>query len=136
MHASRIEVFIKQSYNCNCIISGWDMSCIYIFSGKLCSLWLMHEYYFIFFVSSSKLPHLQVWTLQLMLEFSKFNISPTGTLMTFTRLFWRKIWPVVIARVLLLSCKNFNVAHYSKSSTGIDTKLGILAHYDKMQLQD
>ena len=36
----------------------------------------------------------------------------------------------------LLSCKNFNVAHYSKSINDINTKLGILAHYEKMQLQD
>ena len=33
-----------------------------------------------------------------------------------------------------LSFKNFNVAHYSKSIKGINTKLGILAHHDKMQL--
>ena len=46
----------------------------------------------------------------------------------------------MIARSLLLllqlSCKNFNVAHYSKSIKGIITKLGILDHHDKMQLQD
>ena len=35
----------------------------------------------------------------------------------------------------LLLCKNFNVAHYSKSIKGIKIKLGILAHHDKMQLQ-
>ena len=39
--------------------------------------------------------------------------------------------------LLLLSlCKNFNVAHYSKSIKGINTKLGILAHHDKLKLQD
>ena len=36
----------------------------------------------------------------------------------------------------LSSCKNFNVAHYLKSITDINSKLGILAHHDKMQLQD
>ena len=36
----------------------------------------------------------------------------------------------------LLFCKNFNVAQYSKSIKGINTKLGILGHHDKMQLQD
>ena len=35
-----------------------------------------------------------------------------------------------------VSCKNFNVAHYSKSLKGINTKHGILAHQDKMQLKD
>ena len=37
------------------------------------------------------------------------------------------------------SCKNFNVAHYSKNIKGINTKVGILANHDKshkMQLQD
>ena len=51
----------------------------------------------------------------------------------------RKSQASVIARstsLLSLSCKNFNVAHYSKSIKGIITKLGILAHHDKMQLQD
>ena len=33
-------------------------------------------------------------------------------------------------------CKNFNVAHYSKSIKGINTKLGILTQQDKVQLQD
>ena len=37
---------------------------------------------------------------------------------------------IVIAR--LLSCKNFSVAHYSKSIKGINTKLGIIAHHDNM----
>ena len=35
----------------------------------------------------------------------------------------------------LLSSKNFNVAHYSKNITAINTKLGILIHHGKMQLQ-
>ena len=35
-----------------------------------------------------------------------------------------------------LPCKNIYAAHYSKSIKGINTKLGILAHYDKMPLQD
>ena len=30
--------------------------------------------------------------------------------------------------------KNLNVAHYSKNIKDINTKLGILAHHDKMQL--
>ena len=33
-------------------------------------------------------------------------------------------------------CKNFNVAHYSKSTLGINTILGILAHHEKVLLQD
>ena len=49
-------------------------------------------------------------------------------------LFRSKSQGVRIAR--LASCKNLNVAHYSKSIKGINTKLGILAHCDKMQLQD
>ena len=54
-------------------------------------------------------------------------------------IFWRKSQAIVIARsslLLLLSCKNFNVAHYSKSIKGINTKLGIFAHHDKVQFQD
>ena len=56
----------------------------------------------------------------------------------FTCLFWRKSLAIMIARLLsllLLSCKHFNVAHYSKSGLGINIKLGILALHDKMQLQ-
>ena len=34
------------------------------------------------------------------------------------------------------SCKNFKVVCYSKILKGIDTKLGILAHHDRLQLQD
>ena len=48
----------------------------------------------------------------------------------------RKSLPIVIARSSSLSCQNFNVAHYLKSVKGINTKLGIPAHHDKMQLQD
>ena len=36
----------------------------------------------------------------------------------------------------LSSCKNFYVAHYSKSTKCINTKLGIVAHHGKIQLQD
>ena len=36
----------------------------------------------------------------------------------------------------LLLYKNFNVAHNSKSVKGINTKFGILAHHDKLQMQD
>ena len=36
----------------------------------------------------------------------------------------------------LPSCINFNIAHYSKNITGINTKPGILAHHDQVQLQD
>ena len=32
-----------------------------------------------------------------------------------------------------LLCKNFNLANYSKSRKGINTKLGTLAHHDKVQ---
>ena len=53
--------------------------------------------------------------------------------------FKRKSQSIVIARLLLLllaaAYKHFNVAHYSKSIKGIITKLGILAHHDKVQLQ-
>ena len=42
---------------------------------------------------------------------------------------------IAISR-LLLSCKNFNVGHFSKSIEGINTKLGILAHHHKVHLQD
>ena len=54
-----------------------------------------------------------------------------------TCLFWWNSQAIVITRSLLLlfSCKNFNVAHYSKSMKGINTKVGILAHHDKVQLQ-
>ena len=39
---------------------------------------------------------------------------------------------------ILLNPSNWlqNVARYSKRIKGINTKLGILAHHDKMQLQD
>ena len=41
----------------------------------------------------------------------------------------------MIARSSLLSsCKNFNVANYSKSIKDINTKLGSLADHDKLQL--
>ena len=51
--------------------------------------------------------------------------------------FQRKSQAIVITRLSpLSSCKNFNVAHYSKSIKGINTKLVILAHYDKLLLQD
>ena len=39
------------------------------------------------------------------------------------------------ARSSLLLCKNFIVAHYSKSIKDINTKLGIFAQQDKVQLQ-
>ena len=45
---------------------------------------------------------------------------------------------VLVVPVMLLSsfCKNLNVAHCSNSIKGINTKLEILAHHDKVQLQD
>ena len=48
------------------------------------------------------------------------------------RLFWRRSRDIVIGRSSLssLSCKNFNITHYSK---GIKTKL---AHHGNVQLQD
>ena len=54
------------------------------------------------------------------------------------RMFQRKSWAFVIARASSLSssCKNFNVAHYSKNIEGINIKLGIFAHHDKVQLQN
>ena len=42
----------------------------------------------------------------------------------------------MIARSSSLWCKIFNVAHYSKSIKCINTKLRILVHDNKMQLQD
>ena len=53
-------------------------------------------------------------------------------------LFRRKSQAIVIARsssLLLSFFKNFNVAHYSKNIKNINSKLGILAHHDKVQLQ-
>ena len=51
--------------------------------------------------------------------------------------FRRESQAIVITRTSsLLSCKPFNVANRCKSVKGINTKLGILAHHDKMQLQD
>ena len=40
----------------------------------------------------------------------------------------------MITRLSLL-CKNFNVAHYSKSIKDTNTKLVMLSHHEKMQLQ-
>ena len=52
-------------------------------------------------------------------------------------LFRRKSQTIVIARSsLMLSCKNFNVAYYPKSTLGVNTKLRMLAHHGKMQFQD
>ena len=54
-------------------------------------------------------------------------------------LFRRKGQAIVISRSLSSSsssCKNFNVALYSKSFKCINTKLGILVHHDKVQLQN
>ena len=54
-------------------------------------------------------------------------------------LFRRKSRAIVISSSsssLLLSRKNFNVAHYSKGIKGINTNLGTLAYHDKMELQD
>ena len=48
-------------------------------------------------------------------------------------LFRRKSRAIMIARSSLL-CKN--LAQFSKSIKGIDTKLGIFAYHDKVQLQD
>ena len=52
----------------------------------------------------------------------------------------RKSRAIVIGRSSLLlsaSCKNFNVAHCSENTCikGINSKLGILAHHEKLQLQ-
>ena len=38
--------------------------------------------------------------------------------------------------IVIVIVQNFNIAHYSKSIKGINSKLGILAHHDKIQLQD
>ena len=50
----------------------------------------------------------------------------------------KKKWSNVIARlslVVVVEMQNFNVAHYSKNKKdwGIKSKLGILAHHDKVQ---
>ena len=48
----------------------------------------------------------------------------------------KKSQAIVIFRSPWHSCaKTFNVVHYSKSIIGINTKLGILADHDKVQLQ-
>ena len=51
----------------------------------------------------------------------------------FSCLFRRKSQSIVITRS---SCKNFNVAHFSKSTQDINAKLGTIAHHDKMELPD
>ena len=43
---------------------------------------------------------------------------------------------LMLLSLFLSSCKNFNIAHYWISIKGINTKLGILAYHDKLQLQD
>ena len=48
----------------------------------------------------------------------------------------RKCQAVVAARLFSSLCKNFNEAHYSENIKGINIKLGLLAHHDKIQLQD
>ena len=50
-------------------------------------------------------------------------------------MFRRKIRDIVIARSSS-SCKNFNVTHYSKSIKGINSKLGMPAYHEKVQLYD
>ena len=56
----------------------------------------------------------------------------------------RKFLAIVVARLLVVAViviviivviQNFNVVHYSNSikGTGINTKLGILSHHDKLQ---
>ena len=70
------------------------------------------------------------------------NITEQESQSFLARLFRRKSQAIVIAKLLLLLsssaavlCKDFNVAHYSKSTLGITTKVRILAHHDKVQLQ-
>ena len=48
----------------------------------------------------------------------------------------KKCQAIVIAGSALLSSCKTNIAHYLKSIKDINTKLKILAPYDKMQLQD
>ena len=70
-----------------------------------------------------------------MVNIVKLSLILTDKLFLFALLaclFPRKSRFIVIARLL---CNNFNVAHYSKSVKVISTKLEILAHHDKMQLQ-
>ena len=73
--------------------------------------------------------------------FKEFNKGHTSTRFEsfLACLFQRKSQALVITRsssASLLSCKNFNLAHYSKCVKGINSKLGIFVHYAKMQLQD
>ena len=42
---------------------------------------------------------------------------------------------IVIVVTVIVVVQNFDVTHYSKSIKGINTKLGILAQHDKIQLQ-
>ena len=49
-------------------------------------------------------------------------------------LIFRKSQAIVNARSS--SCKNFNVAHYSKNIKGISAKLVILAQHNKLHLRD
>ena len=52
------------------------------------------------------------------------------------RLFRSESAAIVITRLLLLSsCKNFNLAYYSKSIKVINTRIK-LAYHDKVQLRD
>ena len=51
-------------------------------------------------------------------------------------MFRRKSPAIVIARLSSSLCKNINVARYSKSIKGFNTKFGTLAHYDNVQLLD
>ena len=38
--------------------------------------------------------------------------------------------------IVVVVVQEINVTHYSKSINGIYTKVGILAHHDRVQLQD
>ena len=63
--------------------------------------------------------------------------SKCGEVLFLACLFQKKRWAIVIARSLSFSCKNINLALYSKSIKGNNTKHGILAHHDhEVQLQD
>ena len=82
--------------------------------------------------TAAEFQSLQVFSEVLQIQITSGTFRLTHTFLAC--LFRRKSQAIVIAR--LSSCKNLNVAHYSKNTLGINTKLGILAHHDKVQLQD
>ena len=73
----------------------------------------------------------------LIISIERDILSTKKQIVIFSLSFRRNSWAIVITRSSLsaASCKNFNVAHYSKSIKDISTKLGIVAHHDNVQFQ-